>query len=282
MKIRLIAFLSVSLLCRSGAFSQNILETGRFFEFGPGQGKNYNVALKPEWGVLTLRARMRTTDLVPGKERGWMNGRIPMSFHGKDGKMVGGWPNVFGYEGTRDWTDCVRDFPIPEGAVRLNIGLNHFGTAGTAEFGPLTLSVKRNRALKPCNAPLPAGAPSDPWSLDGAWNISTATRARWSLNGLWGFRPALTNDAAGVVPGAEDNWGWGKIPAVWDPPGSWGCRGQEVFLSDWFVDHGVTSFEKDRAWCRRDFTMPADAAGKRMVLTFTMLQTRAVVYVDGK
>ena len=175
----------------------------------------------------------------------------------------------------------MRDYPIPQGAVRLDIGLHHFGTAGTVEFGPLTLSVKRNRALKPCNAPLPPGAPADPWSLDGAWKTTSATRARWSLNGLWGFRPALTNETAGTVPGAEDNWGWGKIPAVWDPPGSWGCKGQVVYLSDWFEDHGVTTFAKDRAWYRRDFTMPSEAAGKRVVLTFTMLQTRAVVYVDG-
>ena len=258
-----------------------VLETRESFKFEPGKGKSFHIPLKPEWGVLTLRARMKTTNLVPGKELGWMNGRIPMSFHGKDGKMVGGWPNVFGFEGTRDWTDCVRDYPIPEGAVKLDIGLHHFGTEGTVEFGPMTLSVKRNRALKPCNAPLPAGAPADPWSLDDAWKTTSPTRARWSLNGLWGFRPALTNDAAGIVPGANDNWGWGKIPAVWDPPGSWGGKGQEVFLSDWFEDHGITTFAKDRAWYRRDFTMPSEAAGKRVALTFTMLQTRAVVYVDG-
>ena len=292
MKMQVIHFLLGCFLCGGNVFAQNVLETGQAFSFGPGKGKSYSVAIRPEWGVLTLRARMKTTDLVCGKES-WMNGRIPMSFHGKDGKMVGGWPNVFGYAGTHDWTDCVRDFPIPEGAVTLNIGLNHFGTAGTVEFGPMTLSVKRNRALKPCNAPLPEGflhaggsqlaatAQSDPWSLDGAWKTSSATRARWSLNGLWGFRPALTNDAAGVAPGPEDNWGWGKIPSVWNSPNSWGYKAQEVWLSDWFEDHGIKSFEKDRAWYRRDFEMPAEAAGKRVVLTFTMLQTRAVVYVDG-
>ena len=282
MENKLVFVLALLALCGWGASTQPVvLETHESFKFGPGKGKSFHIPLKPEWGVLTLRTRMKTTALVPGKDLGWMNGRIPMSFHGKDGKMMGGWPNVFGYEGTRDWMDCVRDYPIPEGAVKLNIGLNHFGTEGTVEFGPLTLSVKRNRALKPCNAPLPPGAPADPWSLDGAWKTTSATRARWSLNGLWGFRPALTNETAGTVPGAEDNWGWGKIPAVWDPPGSWGCKGQVVYLSDWFEDHGVTTFAKDRAWYRRDFTMPSEAAGKRVVLTFTMLQTRAVVYVDG-
>ena len=134
-----------------------VLETKEGMSFPAGKGKSFRVALKPEWGVLSLRARMKTTDLVPGKDVGWMNGRIPMSFHRKDGKMVGGWPNVFGFAGTRDWTDCVRDYPIPEGAVSLNIGLHHFGTAGTVEFGPMTLTVKRNRTTAPCNAPLPEG-----------------------------------------------------------------------------------------------------------------------------
>ena len=272
----------VFLLAALGALSASsvppvgpvLIETKEEMAFSAGKGKRFRVALKPEWGVLTLRTRMKTTDLVPGKDPGWMNGRIPMSFHGKDGKMVGGWPNVFGFAGTRDWTDCVRDFPIPEGAVTLNLGLNNFGTAGTVEFGPMTLMVKRNRTTAPCNAPLPEGSPSDPWSLADAWKVSTTTRARYCLNGLWGVRPALSNDASDAVPGPQDNWGWGKIPSIW------GAH-QHIVLSDWFEDHGVRAEIKDRAWYRRDFTMPSEAAGKRVVLTFTMLQTRAVVYVDG-
>ena len=176
-------------LAASGASSATpagpvVLATKEEMAFSAGKGKRFRVALKPEWGVLTLCTRMKTTDLVPGKAAGWMNGRIPMSFHRKDGKMVGGWPHVFGYAGTRDWTDCVRDFPIPEGAETLNLGLNNFGTAGTVEFGPMTLTVKRNRTTAPCNAPLPEGAPSDPWSLADAWKVSTASRARYCLNGL--------------------------------------------------------------------------------------------------
>lgn len=128
---------------------------------------------------------------------------------------------------------------------------------------------------------LPPGAPDDPWSLDGAWKTTSATRTRWSLNGLWGFRPSLTNDAPDVVPGLEDNWGWGKIPSVWDTTDSRDGKQQDVWLSDWCRKHGISPFARDRAWYRRDFTMPSEAAGKRIVLTFTMLQTRAVVYVDG-
>ena len=271
------SFVLVSFISLLACGAQEILNVRKSFSFGPGKGVSYNVPLRPEWGVLTLRTRMKTTGLVRGKE-GWMDGRIPMSFHRADGKMVGGWPNVFGFHGTTEWTDCVRDFPIPEGAVKLTFAQHNFGTEGVAEYGPLVLEVKRNRAKEPCNAPLPEGAPADPWSLDGAWKESTATRTRWCLNGLWGLRPALTNDTAGAVPGARDNWGWGKVPSVLTShPGD-----QETWLSPWFEDHGVKANLAEDVWYRRDFTMPESAAGKRVRVTFTGLATRAVVYVDGR
>lgn len=150
-----------------------------------------------------------------------------------------------------------------------------------ASLIPFFMVCGWNLCLYSGNAMLPSGAPSDPWSLDGAWNVTSATRTRWSLNGLWGFRPALTNDAPDVVPDPEDNWGWGKIPSVWDTVNTKTGKAQDVWMSDWCAEHGVSPFARDRAWYRRDFIMPSEAAGKRIVLTFTMLQTRAVVYVDG-
>ena len=98
MKTGILVGWALALVCAVGA--QVVLDTGAQTQaFGPGKGRGYTVALRPEWGVLTLRTRMKTTDLVRGRE-GWMNGRIPMSFHDKTGKRVGPWPNVFGFEGT--------------------------------------------------------------------------------------------------------------------------------------------------------------------------------------
>ena len=96
MKTGILVGWALVLVCAVGA--QVVLDTGAQTQaFGPGKGRGYTVALRPEWGVLTLRTRMKTTDLVRGRE-GWMNGRIPMSFHDKTGKRVGPWPNVFGFE----------------------------------------------------------------------------------------------------------------------------------------------------------------------------------------
>ena len=55
------------------------------------------------------------------------------------------------------------------------------------------------------------------------------------------MRPALSNDVPDVVPGPQDNWGWGKIPSIWGTH-------QRIVLSDWFEDHGVRAEIKDRAW----------------------------------
>ena len=137
-------------------------------------------------------------------------------------------------------------------------------------------------------APLPEGAPSDPWSLDGAATSATPLRHRWCLNGLWGFRPPLKGDADSVVPAADDTWGWGKIPSVWEFGKSWAetlkddpKRAQTFHFAPEIAAHAGNIVADDRAWFRRTFTMPSETAGRRVVLTFTMLNTRAVVYVDG-
>ena len=149
-------------------------------------------------------------------------------------------------------------------------------------FVAICASLNSLLGANSANAPLPAGAPKDPWSLDDAWNVRTETRTRWSLNGLWGVRPPLDGDRDGVVPSAQDNWGWCKIPSVWGHPVDYRCKGQEVVFAPGLKKRGIASVLKDRAWFRREFVMPADTDGKKVVLTFTMLQTHAVVYVDGR
>ena len=135
-------------------------------------------------------------------------------------------------------------------------------------------------------APLPEGAPPDPWSLEDAAHTATELRDRWCLNGLWGFRPPLVSDATNAVPG--DGWGWAKIPSVWDMADSWTNaipkwkrKWQDVFFSPDIARNPGLIDPDARAWYCRTFTMPPETAGRRVVLTFTMLNTHAVIYVDG-
>ena len=92
------------------ASGEVVLDSGKARAFEAGQSKGWKVKLDPEWAVLTVKTRVKPTDVAVGKET-WMNARVPMSFHDADGKQVGGWPNVFGFEGTHDWIDCERERP---------------------------------------------------------------------------------------------------------------------------------------------------------------------------
>ena len=130
------------------------------------------------------------------------------------------------------------------------------------------------------NAPLPQEADADAMSLEGAWHYQGRTRERYSLNGLWHCRPACTNEPTDYLPGAEDAWGWGKIPHVWarwndGPLADSGVRAAA------FRRCSLQEFVANRVWYERIFRMPSTVAGRRVLITFTALSTRVRVFVDG-
>ena len=160
----------------------------------------------------------------------------------------------------------------------------HIAAAFAAVFAAFAVSAAP--APSP-DAPLPEGAPRDPWSLDGAAVERSAERTRWCLNGLWGFRPPLADDATNAVPAGA--WGWGKIPSAWGAGESWTNlvpkwtrKTQDVFFAREIEKNPALVLPEPRAWYRRTFVMPPETAGKKVVLVFTMLNTGATVYVDGR
>ena len=243
-----------------------------------GRGGSARLAIRPEWDVLTLEVEMKIDGVERGREH-WQTARVPMEFKDAAGRHLNPWPNVVGEVGTFGWRKYRRDFPIPAGAARLDIGFSQMGSRGTVSFRNASLVVKRNRCEKPCNADLPEGADPDPMSLDGAWKAESATRTRYSLNGLWQCRPSLEKEPADFVPGPDDAWGWARIPSVW-PRGGGAFPATDV-LSPWFEDHPIRDLAPDRAWYGRTFRMPKEAAGRDVRIVFTMINTHAVVYVDG-
>ena len=247
---------------------------------GAGSGVNFRIPLKPEFGQLKLSMQMKVSGVTLGKES-WETGRLTMSFHDAKGDRVGPWPDVFGMTGTREWTACERVYPVPPDAVALHLSPCNLGASGAVEFRALSLTVCRLRALAKADAPLPAGADPQPWSLDDAWRQTTAARERVCLNGLWGFRPVVRGEAAERVPAAGDCWGWFKVPGIW-PGGSRELTGgaQDVWLAPWLEERGgAAGFEQ--AWYKRRFAVPKSWEGRRVALEFTMLQTHAKAFVNG-
>ncbi|MGN0852448.1 MAG: hypothetical protein ACI4Q3_03625 [Kiritimatiellia bacterium] len=246
----------------------------------PGGRCAWTFRLDPKWAVVNLKGEMRVTD-VPRAQENWKTGRFAMEWKDAKGKTVCPWPNNAGLVGTSGWVRYDYDNFIPTNAAYLAISLCNLASGGEVRFRNVSLTIRRDRMDRPGNAPLPEGAPADAESLAGAWKVETPTRARYSMNGIWRIRPALAGDADGAVPGADDNWAWDRIPAVW--PGS-GAFAASRHLSPWFEDHPEMRADilPDRAWYARTLTIPPEAAGRRAFLSFDMIASRATVYVDGR
>ncbi len=112
------------------------------------------------------------------------------------------------------------------------------------------------------------------WDVRKAWRESTGTRERICINALWRWQPA--EGAEDAVP--ADGWGLFRVPEPW--PGGGGRGGSRMLFADpgWGEQRlsDVTA-----AWHQREITIPAQWAGRRIVLTTEYLNSYAAVYVDG-
>lgn len=237
----------------------------------PGANCSRWIALKPNWRVLRLKGEMRATD-VPSCAEGWRTARFAMEWKDAKGKMVGPYPENVGWTGTTPWQAVSKDYLVPTNAAALTLSLCNLSTGGEVRFRNVSLAVVRDFCAVRGNAPAPEGV-EDPESLEGAFRTASRTRVRYSLNGVWRRRPRLTSDGESA-PGEDDNWGWARVPGDL-------AAGT---LSPWFEDHpeDAAKVAPDRAWYGRSFTVPEEARGKRVALTFDLLGASAAVYVDGR
>ena len=242
----------------------------------PNAGVSGVLKVGDDWAAVELSCEYRAKDVVPG-EKFYSNARILQNFCGANGKKVGPWPNTLGVEGTTDgWRRFKATYRVPDGAKTYRLDFGNIAKSGSVEYRNASVKLVRTKAdLLPHDEPLPEGFAGNPFALDDAWRQETPTRTRICLNGLWRARQVATNDAPGRVPAVGDCWGWMKVPHVWD------SRDQVSRLSPWFGDNGVGTVKEAR-WLRRTVRIPAAAADRRVVLTFTTLNSKAVVYVDGR
>ena len=233
-----------------------------------------HVKLDPNWASIRVGCRMRVTEVVPGRE-GWHDARLAMSFSDAAGKRLDPWPNVFHARGSGDWQAYDRVFKIPVGAARLELSPSMFGASGKAEFDDIAAHVARLRSGVAADMPLPAGAEdlADPTK---ALREKSTVRERICLNGLWRFLPVGALPAQAPPP-ADRGWGWFKTPGIW--PRSAGDA-QQILLPDGFDDAELRDLEQ--AWLQRPLQVPPAWAPRRTFLDFTMVQTHARVWIDGR
>jgi beta-galactosidase len=111
------------------------------------------------------------------------------------------------------------------------------------------------------------------WDSSKAFHETTPTRERISLNGLWAWQPA--SDAA--LP--PDTWGYLRVPEAWP-------TGDRRSSSRFFYPHPdwarATLRTLNAAWYQRDFAVPPNWSGRRITLSAEVINSYAVVFLDGR
>lgn len=128
--------------------------------------------------------------------------------------------------------------------------------------------------LGQAEAPLPLGVRAE-WSLGTAWREATSTRERVCLNGLWRWQPGVEG-----IP--KDGWGWFKVPGCWPGISDYMQKDcQTVFGHPKWASHEDLG-KLTSAWYQREFTIPANWAGRQIALSASYVNSLATVYVDGR
>jgi len=143
-------------------------------------------------------------------------------------------------------------------------------------FEPLVEAISDSAAgAEPSAAPLPPGVKAV-WDVSKAYHETTPTRERICINGLWRWQPADTQSQQ--VPAGD--WGYFKVPGCWPGIGDYMQKdSQTVYAHPSWKDHRLGSVTV--AWYEREITIPADWAGRRIVVDIENLNSYAAVYVEG-
>ncbi|MCY3022818.1 MAG: hypothetical protein NTW87_27885 [Planctomycetota bacterium] len=140
-------------------------------------------------------------------------------------------------------------------------------------------------AAQDSDAPLPNGVKAV-WDLDKAFREKTPTRERVCLNGLWRWQPAVGGALGPAAGPAKDEvpagtWGYFKVPGSWPGVSDYMQKEcQTVFAHPAWKNEKLSSLAT--AWYQREIAVPADWAGRRIVISVEYLNSFATVFVDGK
>ena len=230
------------------------------------QAAHLSVPVKPRWDAVKVSAKMRAVGLLRGKES-WHNARLQLSFGGPDGKMVGKYGPVPRLDTDSEWTTRTVTQDVPKGAVTLRMSAGLWFSTGTMEIDDIRVVPIVHGPV----AELPEGETLH-WGKEPVEALS-AKRGQICLNGLWRFVPA-------VGPAASDpkeGWGWTRVPGSW--AGTYFLPGL-VTRGRGDAWRGVDGRDLAKAWYERTVRVPAEWAGRAIVLDLARVSTDAVVFAN--
>lgn len=147
------------------------------------------------------------------------------------------------------------------------------------------------------DAPYPVSG-TDPWSTADASRETGATRDRICLNGYWRFWPS-----GGELPQPDAGWCWQKVPGSWPASHRWGLFPYpfvpamstywaeklpvDIHRGNWHSKNNKSGepipFDAvEKAWYQREWTVPSDWEGRRILLSAEFVERRADAYVNGE
>lgn len=236
--------------------------------------------LKPEWKALLFQFDLRTDDVVAGPQ-GWQVAKMEVLFFDKNNKQVGGWPKFATATGT-SFKSHELFYLIPEGAVVVRITPANMGVSGEVFFRNVRVVPSDTDTVADRDARPPEGTAEEHMNLQGAERLRNSYREQICLNSLWRFFPLQEGKASNGIPAKGSGWCWFKIPGAWPCPRGENFAGNsQAIIASPFAPE-IDQLKLNEAWYRREFEIPKEWTGRRIVLNFTMLQTKAKVLVDGK
>ena len=115
------------------------------------------------------------------------------------------------------------------------------------------------------------------WDIDKAQRETTRTRESICINGLWQWQPTGSD----ITAQPTENWGWFKVPGCWPGITTYMQKdSQQVYAHPNWKDVNFSSVTK--AWYQREIEIPANWKERRILLKADYVNSRAVVYIDGK
>jgi beta-galactosidase len=114
---------------------------------------------------------------------------------------------------------------------------------------------------------------------NGTWRETTPARDRFCLNGEWQFQFLEGEWQTPPALGEVDGYDWRarmRVPGIWKQQ-TWGY--EAMFLEGPLAEAAPRCW---RAWYKRSFFVPAEWAGKRVVLEFGGVGYKALVYVNRR
>ncbi|NRA37431.1 MAG: hypothetical protein HRU15_04780 [Planctomycetes bacterium] len=122
---------------------------------------------------------------------------------------------------------------------------------------------------------LPKGV-SVVWDMNKAYTQETDKRASICINGLWRWQPAQKLDA---VPSSA--WGHLKVPGSWPGGSHWIFQeSQAHYLHSEWKNNDMSAVSE--AWYQREIVVPKKWNGRRVFIAAQTINSRAIVFVDGK